>query len=67
VITNLDEHSPASFVHMENVVDIERAGELPLDGATLDRLREGARETARAMSWDALVGAIRGSSPPAGG
>ena len=31
VITNLDEWSPPELVHMENVIDIRRCDELPLD------------------------------------
>ena len=55
VITNLDRYSPPEYVHMENVIDIERCEELPADAAVLERLRAGAVETARARGWDALV------------
>lgn len=55
VITNLDSHSPVEFVHMENVIDIERCEELPSDPAVLRGLRERALETARARGWDELV------------
>ena len=34
VITNLDEFSPPEFVHMHNVVDINRCEELPLESMT---------------------------------
>ncbi len=55
VITNLDEHSPPEFVHMDNVVDLEQCTELPLDEAELARIGVRAQETARARGWDALV------------
>ncbi len=35
VITNLDEHSPPELVHLENVIDVERCEELPLDPLVL--------------------------------
>jgi hypothetical protein len=55
VITNLDEHSPADLVHMENVIDIERCEELPLDPTVLRRISARAMETGRRRNWDALV------------
>jgi hypothetical protein len=55
VITNLDAHSPPEFLHMENVIDIERCSELPADEAVLERLRSRARETAQARGWPQLV------------
>jgi hypothetical protein len=60
VITNLDEHSPPEYVHLENVIDIERCGELPTDPAVLAAIRERAVETAAARGWDALVQRMRG-------
>ena len=55
VITNFDEHSPPELVHMDNVIDIERCTELPLDPAVLGRISERARETGRERGWSALV------------
>jgi hypothetical protein len=55
VITNLDEHSPPEYVHLENVIDIERCAELPTDPAVLDGIRRRAEETAAARGWDRLV------------
>ena len=55
VITNLDRYSPPEYVHMENVIDVERCTELPSDPAVLDRLRDRAVETARARGWDELI------------
>jgi hypothetical protein len=55
VITNLDRHSPAEYVHMENVIDLDRCEELPTDEAVLERLRARAVETARGRGWDELV------------
>jgi hypothetical protein len=59
VITNLDEHSPPEFVHMENVLDIDRCKELPTDPAVLGRLARNAEETAAGRGWDDLVARIR--------
>ena len=55
VITNLDRHSPLEYVHMENVIDLERCAELPSDPDVLAGVRGRAVETARARGWDALV------------
>jgi hypothetical protein len=55
VITNLDSHSPAEYVHLENVIDLERCQELPSDASVLQGLRERARETARSRGWRELV------------
>jgi hypothetical protein len=59
VLTNLDRHSPREFVHMENVVDIERCDALPTDPLVLKRLSLRAMETGRARGWDALVERLR--------
>jgi hypothetical protein len=59
VITNLDEHSPPEFVHMDNLIDIEQTGELPLDADRLGAISRRAVETARQRGWDALVERIR--------
>jgi len=59
VITNLDEHSPPSLVHMDNVIDIESCDALPLDTLTLRRLSVRAMETAQEWSWRHLVAAVR--------
>jgi hypothetical protein len=55
VITNLDEHSPPEFVHMDNLIDIGQTVELPVDPVSLGTLSRRARETARQRGWDALV------------
>lgn len=59
VITNLDEHSPPEFVHMENVLDIEQLEELPADPLVLKRISAAAMETGRRRSWDRLVERLR--------
>lgn len=59
VITNLDEYSPEYLVHMDNVIDINRCEELPSDPLEHKRLVLRAMETARSLSWDRLVRAIR--------
>ena len=55
VITNLDEHSPPEFVHMDNLIDIGQTADLPLDPETLAAISRRAQETARERGWDALV------------
>jgi hypothetical protein len=55
VITNLDEYSPKAFVHMENVIDINRCEQLPADPLVLKRIAVAAMETARELSWERLV------------
>jgi len=59
VITNLDEHSPPEYVHMDNVIDIERCDELPSDPLVLKRISLQAMETGRARDWDALLAELR--------
>ena len=63
VITNLDEHSPAEFVHMDNVIDIGACEELPSDPLVLKQISVRAMETARARDWEQLVQALRASEP----
>jgi hypothetical protein len=55
VITNLDEHSPPEFVHLDNLIDIAQLTELPTDEGELEAISRRAAETARARGWDALV------------
>lgn len=55
VITNLDEHSPQSLVHMKNIIDINACDRLP-DFEQVERLGRAAREVAHAdFGWDQLV------------
>jgi hypothetical protein len=55
VITNLDEHSPAGLVHMQNVIDINRCDALPGLEETR-RIGAAARQIAQAeYGWDRLV------------
>lgn len=61
VITNLDAHSPANLIHLENVIDINACDELPLDQLTLRRISVAAMETAADRSWDKLAAAMRGA------
>ena len=55
VVTNLDEHSPAEYVHLETVIDVEQCDELPTDPDVLDGLRERAAAVAASRGWDELV------------
>lgn len=66
VITNLDEHSPPEYVHMDNMIDIDQAGALPIDPLVLRRISVRAMETARARSWDALVRHVDAATARAG-
>ncbi len=59
VITNLDEYSPDEYVHMHNLIDINRCEALPKDPQELARIGAAARETAGARSWDHLLEAIQ--------
>jgi len=61
VITNLDEFSPPYLRHMDNVIDVEQATELPSDPLVLRRISVRAMETARELSWPNLVQTMRGT------
>ena len=54
VITNLDDHSPSSFVHLDNLLDIHQCSMLPTEPRVLSQIGARARETARTLGWDAL-------------
>jgi hypothetical protein len=59
VITNLDECSPSSLVHMENIIDINRCERLP-DVEQASRIGRAARQTAQSeYGWDQLVAQLR--------
>jgi hypothetical protein len=59
VMTNLDEHSPAGLVHMQNVIDINLCDRLPDDEQT-QRIGRAARDIAHAnYGWDQLVAQLR--------
>lgn len=60
VITNLDGHSPASLVHMHNVIDINQAETLPTDRNILDQIRQAACEVGGGpLGWDLLIERLR--------
>lgn len=59
VVTNLDEASPPEIRHLDNVIDIEHAIELPFDALELKRLSVRAMETGRSRGWDQLVARLR--------
>ena len=71
VITNLDEYSPRSFVHLDTVIDITRAATLPTDPTELAAIAARATATATgANGWEALIetmtrheAALRGMRP----
>ena len=59
VITNLDEHSPAGFTHMKNVIDINLCDRLP-DEEQTQWIGRAAREIAQGRyGWDQLVAQLR--------
>lgn len=61
VLTNLDEHSPHDFVHLESVVDIRQCGgKLPLERAQLERIAARGREVADGRGWQPLMDLLRG-------
>jgi hypothetical protein len=62
VITNLDEHSPPEFRHMDNLIDLNQCNELPTDSLVLKRISVRAMETGRSRGWNQLVNKLR--SPP---
>lgn len=69
VITNLDAHSPPSFVHLDNLLDIHQCRALPTDSNVLAQISARAKETARAFDWDALIARMSersASLPPLG-
>jgi hypothetical protein len=59
VVTNLDDGSPEGLRHLENVVDIGQAQELPFDPLVLREVSAAAMRYARARSWEALVARVR--------
>lgn len=62
VITNLDEHSPPTLRHLDNLIDLNRADSLPHDPLEFGRLSVRAIETARERDWDALVQIVSAES-----
>jgi hypothetical protein len=59
VLTNLDEHSPPEFVHMDNLIDIGQTRELPLEPDALEMISRRAVETAHKRGWTQLVERLR--------
>lgn len=56
VLTNLDEHSPEPYRHLESVVDIRQCAEgLPTDPDMLRKISERGRSVAGEIGWDPLV------------
>ena len=64
VVTNLDEHSPAPYVHQLNLIDINQAKDLPTDPRILSLISANAKAVARTFGWDRLVERIRSSEQP---
>lgn len=56
VITNLDNHSPPSFVHLDTLLDIHQCTALPTDPHILQGISARAKATAtHALGWNALA------------
>jgi len=56
VLTNLDEHSPESYVHLESLVDIRQCRDgLPIDPGLLAGIGARGRVVAREIGWDPLL------------
>jgi hypothetical protein len=56
VITNLDQYSPSSFIHLDNLLDIRQCSALPTDRHLLSRICAKARATAtHTLGWDGLI------------
>ena len=61
VLTNLDEHSPTDFNHLQSVIDVRQCrDELPLDAELLNRIAERGRVVAAGRGWDPLIDLFRG-------
>ncbi len=60
VITNLDKHSPSSFAHLDNLLDIHQCNDLPTEPDVLSQISVRAKETARSLGWDALMSKMLG-------
>lgn len=52
VITNLDQFSPPSFVHLDNILDIRQCKTLPTEPHLLSQISARAKETAHKLGWD---------------
>jgi hypothetical protein len=59
VITNLDQYSPAEYVHLENVIDIEHTDRLPVESGELAAISAAAAESARTRTWARLADCLR--------
>lgn len=61
VLTNLDEHSPPDFKHMDSVVDIRQCGKggLPLDPTLLAGIADRGKQVAAHHGWDPLLDLFR--------
>lgn len=67
VLTNLDEHSPPDYRHMESLIDIRQCeGGLPLDRDLLDRIAGRGREVAAVHGWSPLIDLLRAREPELG-
>jgi hypothetical protein len=64
VLTNLDEHSPPDFVHLDSLVDIRQCGgTLPQEPELLARIAERGKEVAAVHGWSPLLELFRDCEP----
>lgn len=59
VITNLDDHSPKEFIHMNNIIDINRVYELPTDKRQIRRIGVNAQKSNVNLGWSQLIKLMR--------
>ncbi len=60
VLTNLDEHSPPDYRHLESLVDIRQCdGVLPLENGQLDGIAARGKEVAAIHGWSPLLDLFR--------
>jgi len=60
VLTNLDEHSPPDYRHLESLVDIRQCEDgLPQDREVLARVAERGKAVAAVHGWDPLLELFR--------
>ena len=55
VITNLGRYSPLSFIHLDNMIDINQCTALPLEKNLIMSLRRNAHKTSASMDMETLV------------
>ena len=61
VLTNLDEHSPHDFVHLDSVIDIRQCQHvLPVEPSLLKRISRRGRQVSEGRGWRPLLDLLQG-------